>query len=55
MFDLNLEEMCKNTASDKIHIWFPNRPKSTSKKSKDESTQIQSIETDDHELAVVSY
>ena len=25
MYDLDVKEMCENTASEKIHIWFPNK------------------------------
>lgn len=61
MYDLNLKKMCKNTASDKMHIWFPNKTQKTddnadvSTKKSVQSKQIKSIETDDVELAIVSY
>lgn len=25
MYNLDVREMCENTASDKIHVWFPNK------------------------------
>lgn len=52
MFNLNLKKMCKNTASDKMHIWFPNKNTSTDDQ---KSKQIKSIETDDLDLVIASY
>jgi hypothetical protein len=52
MFNLNVKEMCENTASEKIHIWFPNR------KFNEEGVadkQIKSFETEDVEMAVTAY
>jgi len=45
MFNLDIESMCENTASDKIHIWYPD--------SKEDS--IDSFETDDSKLAAASF
>lgn len=47
MYSLNLKKMCKNTASEKIHIWFPNKANG--------DTQIKSIETEDIELVLAAY
>eukprot|EP00347_Sterkiella_histriomuscorum_P017201 403350287 len=61
MFNLDLRSMCENTASDKIHIWFPKKHVETKQnlKSKQSEKQvdntIKSIETEDPDLAVVSY
>ena len=49
MYDLDVEQMCENTASEKIHIWFPN------KNSKIEDKQIKSFGTEETELAVTAY
>jgi hypothetical protein len=49
MYDLDVEQMCENTASEKIHIWFPN------KNSKIEDKQIKSYGTEETELAVTAY
>lgn len=51
MFGLKVKEMCENTASDKIHIWFPNRDNKNTKKQQ----EIKSFETEDYELAVTAY
>ena len=49
MYDLDVEQMCENTASEKMHIWFPN------KNSKIEDKQIKSFGTEETELAVTAY
>ncbi|CDW85608.1 lysine-specific demethylase no66-like [Stylonychia lemnae] len=64
MFDLDLKQMCENTASENIHIWFPkqkqDQQKVKSQKNnknalKDQDLTIKSIETEDPDLACVSY
>ncbi len=48
MYNLDVEQMCENTASEKIHIWFPNKNPSDDK-------QIKSYGTEETELAVTAY
>jgi hypothetical protein len=47
MYNLDVREMCENTASDKIHIWFPKKDGS--------GDPIKSFGTEDPELAVTSF
>lgn len=49
MYDLDVEQICENTASEKMHIWFPN------KNSKIEDKQIKSFGTEETELAVTAF
>lgn len=46
MYDLDVQEMCENTASDKIHVWFPMRGS---------GEPIRSFGTEDTDLAVTAY
>ena len=48
MYNLDVEQMCENTASEKIHIWFPNKNPSDDKK-------IKSYGTEETELTVTAY
>jgi hypothetical protein len=41
--------MCENTASEKMHIWFPN------KDNKNNDKAIKSFGTEETELAVTAY
>lgn len=50
MYNLNVTKMAENTASDKIHIWFPNKQAKPNEK-----LQIKSFETEEPELAVTAY
>jgi hypothetical protein len=45
MFDLDLPALLENSASEKLHIWFP----------KSEDSLISNYATDDTELAATSY
>ncbi len=48
MYELDVREMCENNASDRVHIWFPNRDVG-------EGTLVKSFSTDDYELATTAY
>jgi hypothetical protein len=48
MYDLNVRELCENNASDRVHIWFPNKDHSKGK-------EIKSFSTDDYDLATTAY
>jgi hypothetical protein len=52
MFNLDLREMCENTASEEIHIWYPKKQGTNTKTT---TTTIKSIGTDDPEKAVAAY
>ena len=47
----SLEELLENTASEKLHIWFPDNPE---KRNHDQKV-IESFDTDDVHLAVKSH
>ena len=48
--------MCENTASEKIHIWFPKKHDEHEEKKKPKSsTNIKSFGTEETELAVAAY
>ena len=51
MYNLDVQQMCENTASEKIHIWFPNKNKSD----RGEDRAIKSFGTEETELAVTAY
>ena len=53
LYGLNLEMMCENTASDKIHIWFPDRSNNQTKTIKQK--EIDSFGTDEIPLALKAY
>lgn len=50
MYGLNVKEMCENTASDNIHIWFPMKQGGDK-----DYTTIRSFGTEDTEMAVTAY
>ena len=52
MFGLDVEEMCENTASEKIHVWFPVKVESTKG---GKLKPIKSFATEETDLAVTAY
>ena len=47
MYNFDVREMCENTASDLIHVWFPSK--------QGDAKSIKSFGTEDVELAVTAY
>lgn len=50
LFDLDVRDLCENNASDRVHIWFPNKGEDQNK-----FKEIKSFSTDDYNLATTAY
>jgi len=48
MYDLDVKELCENNASERVHIWFPDKGEGKSK-------EIKSFSTEDYDMATTAY